>query len=221
MNDVLPRRAHLITLEGGEGAGKSTALATVRDCLQAAGCTLVVSREPGGTPLAEQLRAMVLHSSRQDDADERLHPSAELLMVFAARAQHVAEVINPALQRGDWVLCDRFTDSSFAYQGGGRGLPVDWIADLERRVVGFVPGLTLWLDVPVALGRSRVQGRGGVPDAIEREHDAFFERVHAGFAARVAADPQRFVRIDASVPLEQMVAEVTRVVNAYLAQVRR
>ena len=101
MNDVLPRRAHLITLEGGEGAGKSTALATVRDCLQAAGCTLVVSREPGGTPLAEQLRAMVLHSSRQDDADERLHPSAELLMVFAARAQHVAEVINPALQRGD------------------------------------------------------------------------------------------------------------------------
>ena len=219
MNDVLDRRPRLISLEGGEGAGKSTALATVRDCLQAAGCPLVVSREPGGTPLAEQLRAMVLHASRDTDADERLHAQAELLMVFAARAQHVAEVINPALERGDWVLCDRFTDSSFAYQGGGRGLPLDWLADLERRVVGFVPGLTLWLDVPVAVGRARVQGRGGVPDAIEREQDDFFERVHAGFAARMAADPQRFVRIDASQPLEQMVVHIQQAVSDYLAQV--
>lgn len=219
MNDVLPRRARLITLEGGEGAGKSTALATVRDCLQAAGANLVVSREPGGTPLAEQLRAMVLHASRQDDADERLHPSAELLMVFAARAQHVAEVIEPALARGDWVLCDRFTDSSFAYQGAGRGLDMAWLADLERRVVGFLPGLTLWLDVPVAVGRARVQGRGGVPDAIEREQDDFFERVHGGFAARMAADPQRFARIDASLPLAQMVEQVQRAVTGYLQQV--
>lgn len=220
MNDCLPRRARLITLEGGEGAGKSTALTTVRDCLLAAGGQLVVSREPGGTPLAEQLRAMVLHASRQDDADERLHPAAELLMVFAARAQHVAEVIEPALARGDWVLCDRFTDSSFAYQGAGRGLDPAWLAELERRVVGFVPGLTLWLDVPVAVGRARVQGRGGVPDAIEREHDDFFERVHAGFAARMAADPQRFVRIDAAAPLAGMVEQIEQAVTAYLAQVR-
>lgn len=219
MSEVLPRRPRLITLEGGEGAGKSTALATVRDCLLAAGCPLVVSREPGGTPLAEQLRAMVLHASRQDGADERLHAPAELLMVFAARAQHVAEVIEPALSRGDWVLCDRFTDSSFAYQGGGRGLASDWLLDLERRVVGFVPGLTLWLDVPVALGRSRVQDRGGVPDAIEREQDDFFERVHAGFASRMAADPARFVRIDASLPLAQMIAQVTQAVDAYLERV--
>ena len=216
---VLPRRTRLITLEGGEGAGKSTALATVRACLEQAGLPLLVSREPGGTPLAEQLRAMVLHASRDQGADERLGPAAELLMVFAARAQHVAGVIDPALAAGQWVLCDRFTDSSFAYQGGGRGLDPDWIADLERRVVGYVPGLTLWLDVPVALGRTRVQGRGGVPDAIEREHDDFFERVHAAFAARMAADPQRFVRIDAAQPLEAMVAQVRKAVAGYLARV--
>lgn len=216
---VLPRRARLITLEGGEGAGKSTALATVRACLEQAGLPLLVSREPGGTPLAEQLRAMVLHASREQAADERLGAPAELLMVFAARAQHVAGVIDPALAAGQWVLCDRFTDSSFAYQGGGRGLDPAWIADLERRVVGYVPGLTLWLDVPVAVGRARVQGRGGVPDAIEREQDDFFERVHAAFAARMAADPQRFVRIDAAQPLEAMVAQVQAAVTAYLARV--
>ena len=219
MNDVLPRRARLITLEGGEGAGKSTALATVRDCLQAAGANLVVSREPGGTPLAEQLRAMVLHASREDAADERLGAEAELLMVFAARAQHVAGVINPALDAGQWVLSDRFTDSSFAYQGGGRGLDPAWIADLERRVVGYLPGLTLWLDVPVAVGRARVQGRGGVPDAIEREQDDFFERVHAGFAARYAADPRRMFRIDAALPLDDMAAQIRAVVTDYLSRV--
>ena len=208
--------ARFVSLEGGEGAGKTTVLDALREALRAGGDEVVSTREPGGTPLAELIRGLLLDPSHEPPSAE-----AELLLMFAARAQHVGETIRPALERGAWVLCDRFTDSSFAYQGGGRGLPVDWIADLERRVVGFVPGLTLWLDVPVALGRSRVQGRGGVPDAIEREHDAFFERVHAGFAARVAADPQRFVRIDASVPLEQMVAEVTRAVNAYLAQVRR
>lgn len=218
-SDVLPYRHRLITLEGGEGAGKSTALATVRACLEQAGLPLVLSREPGGTPLAEQLRAMVLHASREDAADERLGAEAELLMVFAARAQHVAGVINPALDAGQWVLSDRFTDSSFAYQGAGRGLDPAWIADLERRVVGYLPGLTLWLDVPVAVGRARVQGRGGVPDAIEREQDDFFERVHAGFAARYAADPRRMFRIDAALPLDDMAAQIRAVVTDYLSRV--
>lgn len=219
MSTDLPRQPRLITLEGGEGAGKSTALATVRACLEAAGGEVVVTREPGGTPLAEQLRTMVLQAGSEGPHAEPLSAEAELLLVFAARAQHVRQQIIPALARGAWVLSDRFTDSSHAYQGAGRGLDAAWIDDLERRVVGFVPGLTVWLDVPVAVGRARVKGRGGAPDRIEQEHDGFFERVHAGFARRAAHDRQRFARIDAGQPLEQVVADVRAAVQAHLARI--
>ena len=218
MSEPLPRQRRLITLEGGEGAGKSTALATVRACLEAAGGEVVVTREPGGTPLAEQLRAMVLQAGSDPHSSETLSAEAELLMVFAARAQHVRQQIAPALARGAWVLSDRFTDSSHAYQGAGRGLDASWIDDLERRVVGFVPGLTVWLDVPVAVGRARVRGRGGQLDRIEREHDGFFQRVHDGFARRAANEPERFARIDAAQTLEHVVADVRAAVQAHLGR---
>ena len=188
---------HFVTLEGGEGAGKSTVLAALRDALQADGCDVVSTREPGGTPLAERIRSLLL-----DAGDEAVAPHAELLLMFAARAQHVQEIILPALQRGAWVICDRFTDSSYAYQGAARGMDVHFIAELERHAVGIEPGLTLLLDLDVAHARQRTRGRdllgGASPDRIERERDEFFERVRAGFLARAAQHPQRVHVLDAS-----------------------
>ena len=152
MSDAGALRTHarLLTLEGGEGAGKSTVLEALRRELEAQGQEVVCTREPGGTPLAEMIRALLLDSGHEPPS-----PEAELLLMFASRAQHVRETVLPALARGAWVISDRFTDSSYAYQGGGRGLDAAWIADLERRVVGIRPGLTLLLDVPVAQGRAR------------------------------------------------------------------
>ena len=148
----------LISLEGGEGAGKSTAIACVAQTLRARGIDLVQVREPGGTPIGEAIRAILL-----DPAQRGLCAETELLLMFAARAQLVRETIEPALARGAWVLSDRFTDASFAYQSGGRGLDAGLIAELERRVVGRKPDLTLLLDLPVADGLARVRGRGGSP----------------------------------------------------------
>ncbi|WP_372012853.1 dTMP kinase [Pseudoxanthomonas sp. 10H] len=191
-----------ISLEGGEGAGKSTAIAALRDALLQRGHEVVLTREPGGTPLAERIRALMLDnrdSLRGDGGeDEPLSAEAELLLVFAARAQHVRQVIRPALQRGAFVVSDRFTDSSYAYQGDGRGLDPAWIADLERRAVGLRPGLTLLLDLDVREGRARTAGRDLWPDRIESEQDDFFERVRAGFRRRAAAEPGRFRVVDAS-----------------------
>lgn len=193
----LRREPRLVTLEGGEGAGKSTVLRALRQALEADGREVVCTREPGGTPLAERIRGLLL-----DPAHEPASPDAELLLMFAARAQHVRERVLPALARGAWVLSDRFTDSSYAYQGAGRGLDVAFIAELERRVVGIEPGLTLLLDLGVAHGRARTRGReavdGASPDRIERERDEFFERVREGFLARAAQAPSRFAVIDAS-----------------------
>ena len=166
---ALATQPRLVTLEGGEGAGKSTVLRALRDALVASGADVVCTREPGGTPLAERIRALLL-----DPEHEPASPQAELLLMFASRAQHVRETILPALKRGAWVLCDRFTDSSYAYQGGGRGLDPAWIATLEREVVGIRPGLTLLLDVGVDEGRERARGRDLAPDRIERERDEFF-----------------------------------------------
>ncbi len=195
---TLQSHARFISIEGGEGAGKSTVLSTLREFLLARGFEVVSTREPGGTPLAEQIRSLLLDTHHEPPAVE-----TELLLVFAARAQHVREVIVPALQRGAWVISDRFTDSSYAYQGAGRGLDADFIAELERRVVGIEPGMTLLLDIGVAHGRERARGRdlgsgGNGPDRIEREHDHFFERVREGFLARARAEPQRFRVIDAT-----------------------
>lgn len=191
----IPTHPRFVSLEGGEGAGKTTVLGALRRELASAGDEVVVTREPGGTPLAETIRGLLL-----DPAHEPAAPETELLLMFAARAQHVRETIRPALERGAWVLCDRFTDSSYAYQGGGRGLDQGLIEALERAVVGLRPGLTILLDVDVAIGRERTRGRDLVPDRIERERDGFFERVRASYRARAAAEPGRFRVVDAAQP---------------------
>ena len=197
MTMVLQRQPRLLSIEGGEGAGKSTVLSALRDALLADGDEVVSTREPGGTTLAERIRELLLGGT-----GETVHPQTELLLMFAARAQHVREVVLPALQRGAWVISDRFTDSSYAYQGAGRGLDESFIAALEQQVVGIEPGLTLLLDLGVAHGRERTRGRdllgGSAPDRIERERDEFFERVRDCFLARAAAHPDRFRVIDAS-----------------------
>ncbi|HEY0662735.1 MAG TPA: dTMP kinase [Lysobacter sp.] len=195
---VQPR---LVTLEGGEGAGKSTVLAALRDALREGGDEVVCTREPGGTPLAEQIRGLLLDTHHEPPA-----PETELLLMFAARAQHVRETILPALQRGAWVISDRFTDASYAYQGAARGGDADFIAELERRAVGIVPALTLLLDVPVSIGLQRARVRG-TADRIEGEADDFFERVRAGYLARAAAEPQRFRVVDATQPVEAVAAQ--------------
>ena len=190
-----PERGKFISVEGGEGAGKSTLLGGLRKAIERHGVAVVQTREPGGTALGERVRRLVL-----DPALRGIDAQAELLLMFASRAQLLREVIRPALDAGHWVLCDRFTDASYAYQGGGRGQPTAFIADLERWVcTGLQPDLTLLLDVPVAVGRGRVAARGGV-DRIEVEADAFFERVRATYRDRAAAEPQRFRVLDASQP---------------------
>lgn len=203
-----PTRGKFITLEGGEGAGKSTLLAGLRQHLVAHGVDLVLTREPGGTPLGEAVRAIVL-----DPAHRGMAAETELLLMFASRAQLVRECIEPALAAGQWVLCDRFTDASYAYQGGGRGVSVERIATLERWATdGLTPDLTLLLDLPVATGRARAAGRGEA-DRIESEADAFFERVRETYRERAAAEPGRFRVIDASLTPGEVLAsaiEATR-----------
>ena len=210
----LQRQARLLTIEGGEGAGKTTVLRALRDALVEDGFEVVTTREPGGTPLAEAIRELLLHRG-----DEPVAADTELLLMFASRAQHVREVVLPALTRGAWVISDRFTDSSYAYQGAARGLDAGFIAELERRVVGIEPGLTLLLDLGVAHGRERTRGRDllgeTAPDRIERERDDFFERVRAGFLQRAAAHPQRFRVIDASPDAASVAAAAVQALAAY------
>lgn len=211
MTEALLSQPRLITLEGGEGAGKTSAIAAIRDRLLAAGHDVVLTREPGGTPLAERIRELLLGAQ-----DEPLAAETELLLMFASRAQHVRDVVRPALRRGAFVISDRFTDSSYAYQGAGRGLDPEWIAALERRAVGLKPGLTLLLDLDVREGRARTAGRDLWPDRIESEQDDFFERVRAGFRARAAAEPKRFRVIDAAQPPADVGAAVDAAITAYL-----
>ena len=201
----------LVSLEGGEGAGKSTVLAVIQAALVAAGHEVVCVREPGGTPAGEAVRAVLL------DPAQSLCAETELLLMFAARAQLVRQVIEPALARGAAVVCDRFTDASFAYQGGGRGLDGGRIAELERWAARRKPDLTFLLDLGVDAGLARARGRGAAPDRIERESLEFFERVRAAYLARAAAEPQRFRVIDASQPVEAVVADVTARLRDFLA----
>jgi dTMP kinase len=201
-------RGLFITLEGGEGAGKSTNLAFIRQCLQRAGHEVVVTREPGGTELGERVRDILLHS-------KQLHitPESEMLLMFAARSEHLAKVIRPALAAGKTVLCDRFTDATYAYQGGGRGLPAERIASMESWVQGDLrPDLTLLFDVPVEAGRARA-GQRGEPDRFEREDNEFFTRVHAIYLARAQADPKRMRVIDASRALPQVEQQIAAVLE--------
>ena len=211
---TLVRQPRLVTLEGGEGAGKSTVLAALRDTLSAAGHDVVCTREPGGTPLAEQIRDLLLDPRHEPPA-----PETELLLMFAARAQHVRETVLPALARGAWVLSDRFTDASYAYQGGARGGDVQFIAELERRVVGIEPGLTLLLDVPVQVGLSRMRGRGEA-DRIESEREDFFERVRTAYLGRAQAHPERFRVIDASQALEVVAATAVGHLQEHMERAR-
>jgi dTMP kinase len=185
-----------ITLEGPEGAGKSTNRDYIAAQLRAAGLDVVLTREPGGTPLAERIREVLLAPS-----DEAMDADAELLLMFAARAQHIARVIRPALQRGAVVICDRFTDATYAYQGGGRGLPEARIATLEAFVQqGLQPDLTLVFDLPVEIGLARATARGRL-DRFEQEGRAFFEAVRSAYLARAATDTLRYRIVDAAQPL--------------------
>lgn len=196
-----------ITLEGPEGAGKSTNREYLAERLRERGIEVQLTREPGGTPLAERIRELLL-----DPSEEKMAVDTELLLVFAARAQHIAEVIRPALQRGAVVLCDRFTDATYAYQGGGRGLPVERIAQLEAFVQGGLrPDLTLVFDLPVEIGLSRAAARGRL-DRFEREGRAFFEAVRGTYLDRARAEPARYHILDAA----QTLAEVQRDLDGLL-----
>lgn len=197
-----------LTLEGTEGVGKSTNLAFVRDWLEARDFEVIVTREPGGTPLAEQIRELLLTKR-----DEPVDQTAELLLVFAARAQHIAQVIKPALARGAWVLSDRFTDATFAYQGGGRGLDKNIIQQLEVMVQGDLrPDLTLILDIDVKLGLTRASQRGEL-DRFESETLDFFERVRAAYRERAMANPKRYAIVDAGQSLEKVQQDIDQVLQ--------
>lgn len=191
------RHGCFLTVEGIEGAGKTTCLATIERHLAAAGIAATVTREPGGTRLGEALRAILLDPDTGD-----VHPDAETLMMFAARSQHLHEVIRPALARGNWVICDRFTDATYAYQGAGRGVGEQRVAALESWTQGeFRPDLTIFLDVPPQEGLGRAASRSR-PDRFERERVAFFDAARASYLARARQEPDRVRVIDASRPLE-------------------
>lgn len=186
-------RGRFVTLEGVDGAGKSTHVAWIAERLRASGRTLLVTREPGGTPLAERLRELVL--------TEPMDPIAETMLLFAARADHVSREIEPALAAGTWVLCDRFTDATFAYQGGGKGVPAELIAHLAQvSHNGLLPDRTLVFDCPYEISRERLQRAARVPDRFEQEDRPFFERVRQAYLALAHTDPERIRVVDAGGP---------------------
>ena len=193
-------KAKFITFEGVDGAGKSTHLLWFAETLRQRGLDVLVTREPGGTPLGERLREILLN--------QPMHPETEALLMFAARLEHIEQVIKPALQRGTWVVSDRFTDASFAYQGGGRGVPLSKLEQLERWVQGDLqPDLTLLFDIPVEVARQRLSNNATL-DRFEQEQASFFERVRHSYLARCNQSPRRFARIDASQTQEQVKDEL-------------
>jgi dTMP kinase len=198
-----------ISFEGVDGAGKSTQLEWVRDFLEAKGVALTVTREPGGTPLGEKLREILLHDS------SGVHPETEALLMFAARREHLEQVIAPALERGDTVLCDRFSDASFAYQGGGSGVDRAKLEALEQWVHPHIqPDLTLYFDLPIELARQRINSPNGL-DRFEREGQAYFERVRATYLARAKAYPARMHVIDASGTPGNISAELEEIISTH------
>jgi dTMP kinase len=201
-----------ITLEGIEGAGKSTVARFIHQWLRARNVPAMLTREPGGTPLAERVRGLVLEPD-----GEALPPAAELLLMFAARSIHLANLIRPALARGEWVICDRFTDATRAYQGAGRGLDPASIESLAMLVhADLMPDLTLLLDLPVATGLARARARPGQTDRFEQEQGPFFERVRAAYLNIAHADSQRFCIVDADRELPAVEAAVARALEALL-----
>jgi len=206
-------KGYFITLEGGEASGKSTNLNLMSAWLQDAQIAHIVTHEPGGTPCAEKIRKLLLASLDQ----EPMHEDTELLLMFAARAQHLHQVIMPALASGQWVVCSRFTDSSYAYQGGGRGIDSNKIAQLEQFVhPSLQPDLTILLDLPVEAALQRMHKRHAL-DRIEGESCAFFERVRAAYLARAKQDPKRFRILDARLPLEAVQQEIIILLKALKA----
>ncbi len=204
-------RGKFITVEGGEGAGKSTNLALIRSLLETAGHPVLFTREPGGTPLGEEIRDLLL-----GQREGGMAPESELLLMFAARAEHLDRKIAPALDAGTWVLCDRFTDATYAYQGAGRGVARERIAVLEQWVQqGLRPDLTLLLDLPVEVGLERV-GRRSAPDRFECETRHFFHNVRACYLEMAKKEPQRIKVIDASLPLPQVQSQIENVVTTFL-----
>jgi dTMP kinase len=193
-----------LSFEGTEGVGKTTLIAGLAAHLRGQGIDLILTREPGGTPFAEQIRGLLLNPHAEPVA-----PDCELLLLFAARAQHLAEVIAPALARGQWVLCDRFVDASFAYQCGGRGLSPCKVQGLVDQFVSHLPDRTFWLDAPVEQGMARAAQRGAL-DRFEQERMDFFERVRAVYAQRAAAEPTRIIRLDASQNADQVLADAVQ-----------
>jgi dTMP kinase len=203
-------RGKFITIEGTEGVGKTTNIEFIQAWLEEKNLRFVCTREPGGTPLAEQIRELLLAPR-----EEVVSSTAELLLMFAGRAQHLHQVIEPVLTEGAWILCDRFTDATYAYQGAGRNMRTDLIAELEVLVQGSLrPDLTLILDIPVDLGLKRASERSE-PDRFEREQVEFFERVRQGYLAIAATDPDRCVVIDASLPLEAVQRQISVALEAF------
>jgi dTMP kinase len=210
MNGITGR---FLTIEGIEGVGKSTQVTRLSTALNERGIAHVVTREPGGTPLAERIRAVLLDNV----PGETMPPTAELLLMFAARAVHLTNLVEPALRAGRWVLCDRFIDATYAYQGGGRGLSADTIGQLETLVLGARrPDLTLLLDAPVeqALGRARHRNAGAAADRFESERAEFFERVRDAYRARAAAEPGRIAVVDASQSADRVAAQILELLRA-------
>lgn len=205
-------RGKFITLEGGEGVGKSTALAGIKAFLESQGIVVRQTREPGGTPLGERLRSVLLGNSGEDF---EVSPEAELLVMMASRAQHVVEVIEPSLASGVWVLCDRYIDASIGYQGAGRRMGVDRVCRLIDWLNPVRPDLTLLLDAPPEVGMSRAKRRGAL-DRFEREAISFFERVREAYLDCAAREPARFRIIDASRSLEEVSASIIECLSTYV-----
>jgi len=201
-----------LTVEGVEGVGKSTAMKYIQECLTKANCDFVMTREPGGTPIAEEIRHVLL----KPQANEVMQPVTELLLMFASRAQHIATVILPALQAGKWVVSDRFVDASYAYQGGGRKVNDDHIKMLDDWIVhGLHPQVTILLDASPEIGLARAKHRGP-QDRIEQEKIDFFERVRAGYLERARKDPQRFRILDATQPLEKIQVAIKDILDGLI-----
>jgi dTMP kinase len=201
-------RGKFITVEGGEGVGKSSNIEFIANGLRERGIECIVTREPGGTPLAEEIREVLIKRR-----DEKVCPDTELLLMFAARAQHLNEKILPALEAGTWVVCDRFTDATYAYQSGGRQLPAEKVANLEAFVQGNLrPDVTLLLDAPIEIGMARASKRAEL-DRFEEEKIDFFNRVRDNYLERAKADPERFIVLDASQTLEAVQADLSNTLN--------
>lgn len=205
------KKGLFITLEGGEGVGKSTNMLFIKKLLEESGLTVVTTREPGGTVFSEKIRQLLL-----DKGDEVVSEQTELLLMFAARAQHIQQVIEPALSQGYWVLCDRFTDATYAYQGGGRGMDITMIEWLEDKVQGALrPDLTLLLDAPTEVGMDRVNKRGKL-DRFESEKQDFFKRVRATYLIRAEQNNQRIKVIDAAQGLKNVQDQISMLIKSYV-----